>query len=167
MRQGDGLCELTTGAAWRSFAAPAFSQQTRLLSRRLAAFCLLVVTSSVLGCGDTNPFRMEKVTGRVVYEDGSVIPVDSIAIRFDSLTPPLDAKTHPRPGFAFTNPDGTFQQVTSHKANDGIVRGKHRVSLAVADGEQAPIPEVYRSPQTTPVEIDSANSPLEIRIARP
>ncbi|MEO0529939.1 MAG: hypothetical protein AAF266_05095 [Planctomycetota bacterium] len=137
------------------------------LASRSRSLGLIAVVAVAVGCSQQDPYRKVKVSGQVLYEDGEAIPVGSIAIRFDSTLPPVDAKTHPRPGFAFTDADGSFASASTKGHDDGIVVGKHRVSLGVADGAPGAIPAVYQAPQTSPLEIDTAELPLEIRIARP
>jgi hypothetical protein len=43
------------------------------------------------GCGGTgNPFDSVPVSGKVTYEDGSVIPVQGMKVYFHCLEPPKD-----------------------------------------------------------------------------
>jgi len=63
-----------------------------------------------------------------------------------------------------------FGQATSHKPGDGLVRGKHKVT--VVDIFLAPLPpEVvppeYANPATTPLEVDTADAPFHIKIRKP
>jgi hypothetical protein len=81
------------------------------------------------GCGGGDPFQHASVSGKVTYEDGSPIVADVLTLMFHPQATPIDAKTHPRPGVASVNKDGTFSSATTHKANDGLVRGKHKVIL--------------------------------------
>lgn len=119
---------------------------------------------------------MQPVSGTVRYEDGSLIPSESIIIRFEPLTPPLDDKTHPRPGKAMVNPtDGSFESVTTYRYGDGIVRGRHKVLIsertsasATQDGPSKPlIPEEYRDPDRTPLEVDARDAPFDFKIPAP
>ena len=130
----------------------------------------------MVGCGAGDPFPMEQISGTVRYEDGSLIPSKSIIVRFEPLASPLNEKTHPRPGNAQVNPaDGSFHTVTTYKYGDGIVRGRHKVLIseraATLGAEDAPVkmlvPEAYRDSATTPLEIDSGDSPFEFKIAKP
>jgi hypothetical protein len=135
--------------------------------------CVLApILSVATGCGSERPFPMHQVSGTVRYEDGSPIPSESIIIRFEPLTPPLDQKTHPRPGKAKVDPaDGSFQNVTTYSYGDGIIRGRHKVLLSERLGQDSLakplIPETYRDPATTPLEVDSSDSPFDLKVSRP
>jgi hypothetical protein len=125
----------------------------------------------LLGCGSREPFAYVPVSGKVTYEDGSLIPIDGLKVIFVSQTPPVDPKIHPRPGVATVDrATGTFTSATSHKANDGLVRGKHKVTLSPA----GPMPSVasllpaeYRDTNTTPLEVDTAQQPFELKVRKP
>ena len=111
-----------------------------------------------------------KVTGRVTYEDGTTIPADSIEIWFASQAPPVDEMTHPRPAKAAVNvSDGSFSKITSHKPGDGVVKGKHKVAIfAYQDGEISDaVPKEYVNAATTPLVVDTAEAPWEIKIKKP
>ena len=57
------------------------------------------------GCGSREPFELVKVSGRITYEDGTLIPAEGNSVRlfFYPQTPPRDPKTYPRPGTADVN----------------------------------------------------------------
>ena len=134
-----------------------------------AAVCVVGVGAA--GCSGGNAYELVQVSGTVTYEDGSLIPANSIMLKFDPQAGPVDAKTHARKGFAQVNvSDGTFAYATTHKHADGLVAGKHKV-LVVAyakDGAAANVvPNEYRRPDTTPVEIDTENLPLVIKVRKP
>lgn len=123
------------------------------------------------GCSDGNPYDLVSVSGTVTYDDGSLIPADSIILKFEPQAAALDAKTHPRKGFAKVDvASGSFDVATTHKHGDGLVAGKHKVLIftTTSDGKQTPlIPREYLNPATTPIEIDTANQPLEIKVHKP
>ena len=133
-------------------------------SSRYGSFLAFLVLATVLGCSN-EPFPMVEVSGRMTYEDGTPIQGGRIRLRFESLTPPLDEKTHPRPGVAYLNEDGTFEEVTTHKYADGIVRGDHRVVVEI-EGESSGVPEVYKTTQT-PLLINSDDAPFDFLVPRP
>lgn len=131
----------------------------------MAAASLVLFAS---GCGGSSPYPMTKVSGKVLYEDGESIPAETIAIRFDSLESALDAKTHPRPGMAATGPEGAFEVVTTSDYADGIITGKHKVQISATDAQgKNLIPPEYGNYETTPIEVNSADSPFEFRVPRP
>jgi hypothetical protein len=122
------------------------------------------------GCA-REPFRLVPVSGRITYEDGSPIPLDLLAVTFTSLAPPIDAKTHPRPATApVDRATGGFQAVTTHKFNDGLGQGKHKVTLTMLGGGVVPtslVPAEYLDPAKTPLEVDTAQLPFELKIHKP
>jgi len=141
-----------------------------LCKRYLVVSCLLV---SQIGCESDVPWDMVKVSGKVTYEDGTLIPASAIRLSFKSLAPPINSKVHPRPGRVSVNvEDGTFENVTTHKYGDGLIVGKHKVlvvALASESGQESSqvVPEDYTTSSATPIEIDTADSPLHIKVAKP
>jgi hypothetical protein len=138
-----------------------------------AAGLILAALGTVcfLGCSRSSPYDLVAVSGKVTYEDGSLIPADSIMLKFNPEAAPLDAKTHPRMGIAMVNvSDGSFEFATTHKHADGLVAGKHKV-LVVAYGKDGQadevVPQEYRHPATTPVEIDTDKLPFDIKVRKP
>ena len=143
----------------------------RTTTVRCALGLWVAATASVLGCSGGNPYDMVEVAGSVKYEDGSLIPADSIMVKFSPQAAPLDPKTHPRPAIASVDvSDGTFAFATTHKHADGIVAGKHKV-LVIAYGKNGTgtnvVPKAYEHPATTPVELDAGESPFEIKVQKP
>ena len=140
--------------------------------RRMAhATAICVAVACVVGCSGGSPYDLVDVSGKVTYDDGSLIPAGSIMLKFDPEAAALDAKTHPRKGFALVNvADGTFEYATTHKHADGLVAGKHKVLVVAyaAEGKTGDfVPKEYLRPDTTPLEVDTANLPLEIKIKKP
>lgn len=129
-------------------------------------FAVLLLT----GCGNGSPFKSVPVSGKVTYEDGSAIPVAGMKVFFHSLEPAKDGM-HPRPGTAGTGSDGTFTEVTSYKFNDGLVLGKHKVSLVCEEGGKLTnkIPIECARPEKTPltVEVTKSGQFLEIKVPKP
>lgn len=137
-------------------------------SYELLAGLLLIVLA---GCDrSASPFDSVPVAGKVTYEDGSAIPVPGMTIFFHCLEPPVNGM-HPRPATAGTGPDGTFKDVTSYKFADGLVLGKHKVSLVAQKGDKltTAIPTEYAQPDKTPlrVEVTEWGQFLEIKVPRP
>jgi hypothetical protein len=119
----------------------------------------------VLGCKQ-GPFEFVPVEGKVVYEDGS--PVTGGQLQFVSQAPP-EGTSFPRPALAHIKGDGTFDAVTSHKFGDGLVAGRHKVAIQNAVGSDGKplVPEAFTSIATTPLEIDTADTPLTITVPKP
>jgi hypothetical protein len=138
---------MTKHEYWRSFA--------------VVGTCLLCLVG---GC-DNNPFSQVEVQGRVTYDDGSVIPAKGIRLIFKSETPPIDKKTHPRPGIAIVDvTDGSFDVVSTLKYGDGLIQGTHKVALQIAPPTL--VPSAYTSITSTPLVIDTADAPLHIKVPR-
>ena len=123
------------------------------------------------GCGPREPFRHASISGKITYEDGSLIPADTLVLTFIPQTAPINPKTYPRPGMAVVDKTtGTFNSATTHKLNDGLVQGKHKVTLAGANGRPLPrsiVPREYSDPAKTPLEVDTANQPFELKVRKP
>ncbi len=146
-------------------------RRTRRDRTRLAGWLLAAVGACAAGCSGASPYDLVEATGSVKYEDGSLIPAESIVIKFEPLAAALDAKTHPRKSYGTVNvADGTFDTVTTHKYGDGVVVGRHKVLIipTTTDGKITNlIPNEYRNVDTTPIEVDTDQQPMEIRVKKP
>ena len=141
----------------------------------LTALFVLVATVSILGCGSGQPWSPVPIRGKITYEDGSLIPAQSIRLYFSSQEPPKDSATVPRRGVVDVNvADGTFKEATTYRFGDGLIPGKHRVTVAASDSAgpnvgtgSKGVPREYASGTDTPLIIDTADAPLEIKIRKP
>jgi hypothetical protein len=137
-------------------------------------FCAIALFVGMLvGCGNgtSNPWTPVPVSGKITYEDGSLVQAKSVRLIFLPLAPPIDSKTVPRQGIGGLNTaDGTFGSPTTYKPNDGVIPGKFKLVISATDGERAlskKVPKEYASGATTPIELDTANTPFEIKIKKP
>jgi hypothetical protein len=132
----------------------------------IAIFCVFAA-----GCGSGDPFGYAQVSGKLSYEDGTLIPIDNITLTFYPQAAPIDAKTYPRPGMATVDKTtGAFGNVTSHKAGDGLVRGKHKVTITDANRKPLSpslVPPEYADPEKTLIEVDTNQQPFVLKIRKP
>ena len=147
--------------------------QVEATSNSWLSVCALasVVAGCAIGCSDGSPYNLVKVAGSVKYEDGSLIPAETIMLKFEPEAAALDAKTHPRKAYGRVNvADGAFDTMTTHQYGDGVVAGRHKVLIipTTSEGKVTKlVPDEYLNSATTPVEIDTDNQPLEIRVKKP
>jgi hypothetical protein len=122
------------------------------------------------GCGKNDPFDYVPVTGKLTYEDGTLLPV-AVQLTFYPIGGSVNIKTNARPGMVTTEKaTGEFRDVTSHRYGDGLVRGRHRVTLGGGNGR--PLPDSvaaaeYGDPDHTPLEVDTSKLPFEIKVKKP
>jgi hypothetical protein len=132
--------------------------------------CLILLVAVSTGCDSSEPFTYVQTTGKVTYEDGSLIQADYISVTFLPLAPPVDARTHPRPGYAEVNvADGTFKSTTSHKHGDGLTAGEHIVLIRAFDKEMTAtraIPIRYSDADTTPLRANTDDATFHFKIAK-
>ena len=127
----------------------------------------------VAGCGGDNPFDMVRVTGEVTYEDGSVIPASTVVVTFYPQADPIDAKTHPKFAVVYASgEDGSFPVVSTHEYGDGLIAGRHKVTVVARDENEQPtgaVPEVYASLDTTPLEVEvtGRSEHLKLKVPKP
>lgn len=137
----------------------------------LATLLIGLLFVAVSGCGK-EPFATIPVSGKVTYEDGSLIPAKQIRLEFIPQAEPVNAKLHPRPGTTYVNvADGTFAEVTSHKFADGLVVGKHKVVVVSLDDKESQtdvVPKLYQRSETTPLEIEVGpeTKTLELKVKK-
>ncbi|MGO9115014.1 MAG: hypothetical protein ACLP9L_37865 [Thermoguttaceae bacterium] len=127
------------------------------------AFGLMLVAAG--GCGPS----CVPVSGKVTYEDGSLIPADRIMVVF--LHAASADKKARRDGETLVDvKTGTFNSVTTLVPKDGIIRGEHKVLIVCyREGRVAPdlLDKVYADPEKTPLTADSSKSPFEFKLPRP
>lgn len=132
----------------------------------------LLVGAGILlasGCGSSNPYETVPARGTIKFADGSPIEAARIDVEFISQTPPVDAATHPRPGIAAVDPNTGEFIVSTYAYGDGLIVGRHRVTVVAYDEQRRPLKAIgaeYRSPETSPLEIEADGAELELRIER-
>jgi hypothetical protein len=152
-----------------TWTAPIDSPHMRSTWSRTAAFILIAAV--IAGCNNSgNPFTSVPVSGKLTFEDGTLIPVPGIKLFFHCLEPPK-GNMHPRPAQVSVEADGTFKDITTYKFGDGLVLGKHSVTVvALENGRPSKkIPAEYAFPQKSPlvVEVTSSGQVLEIKVPKP
>ena len=141
-----------------------------------ALFSALVIFASIAGCGSNVPFDFAPVHGKVTYEDGSLIKADSILVTFNPITVKEKGKMVPPGGQTYVNvQDGTFSAVSSHRKDDGVAVGRHKVVVVAfqkgPNGSPVPssaVPSIYTKESTTPLEIDvnSKDQYLDLKVRK-
>jgi hypothetical protein len=130
-----------------------------------AAFLLMLG-----GCsGGDDPYGYQKVSGTVTYEDGTPLPGE-VYVYFSSEAPPVGNK-HAKQGTVQLEKNGDFKDVTSHHYADGIVRGKHKVTLRGGNNSALPatvVPPEYCDVKKTPIEVDTEQpNSFVIKVKKP
>jgi hypothetical protein len=128
--------------------------------------CCFAACFLALGCGSSEPFDYLPVHGKVTYDDGTPVPGGQLQFTSEA---PAKGTMHPRPGNAKIKPDGTFDSATTHTFGDGLVPGKHKVSFIFATDANGKslVPPAYSDSSSSPLEIDTANQPIEIKVPKP
>jgi hypothetical protein len=145
----------------------------RFSSALIAGLSIFAITT---GCGSSVPFDFVPVHGKVTYDDGSLIEADSILVTFNPIAAEEKGRMVPPGGQTNVNvTDGTFSAVSSHRKDDGVAVGRHKVVVVAfkkgPNGMPVPTPAVpaaYRKESSTPleIEVDSNNQFLDLKISR-
>ncbi len=134
---------------------------------RLVSFVVLVI---ILGCHH-EPYSCVKVSGKVTFEDGSLIPADRIHLVFLSQVPPIDQKTPPKAGTAEADgKTGTFNLATTFAYGDGIIAGEHKVLIqCYRNGQLAHdlVADEYSTASKTPLRVQSSQAPFDLKVPKP
>lgn len=130
------------------------------------ALVLAVAAVTAAGCGQAGPFDYVPVSGHVVFEDGTPLAVGRVI--FQPLAEPVDG-AHPRAGAADLDSSGNFSSATSYKPGDGLVPGQHKVAImfAVDEDGRALVSKEFTRMTTTPLVVDTDDSPFTITVSRP
>ena len=126
---------------------------------------LLVMLAAAGGC-KREPFACVPVSGKVTYEDGSLIPAERIRLIFISQAPPVNQKVYPRDGSAMVDvKTGAFDWATTFARKDGIIAGEHKVLIqCTPDGL---VGREYDDRKNTPLTVNTSQSPFELKVAKP
>ena len=107
---------------------PVRSLLCMMFARSAAVVSTFMLAVSV-GC-QKQPYPCVPVSGKVIYEDGSLISAERISVTFLSQTPSTDPRVHPRAGTAVVDcKTGSFASATTFVAKDGIIPGEHKVLI--------------------------------------
>lgn len=139
-------------------------------ARRFACIIASLAVTFTLGCRK-DPYPCVKVSGKVTYEDGSLIPAERIRIQFVSQTPPIDPKTTPKTGTAEASKStGIFDSATTFVPGDGIIVGEHKVVIqCIRKGllTHDLVLEEYSDLAKTPLVVRSGESPFDFKLRKP
>jgi hypothetical protein len=121
------------------------------------------------GCKDAGPFDYVPVSGHLAYEDGTPLPAAGIRLAFEVQDKPPQGDAYQPSGDASVDAQGNFSCVTSHKYGDGLIPGKHKVTIYYATDAKGNllVPKEYTRPTTTPLTISTDQLPLDIKVPRP
>jgi hypothetical protein len=154
-------------------AAPGQKPAGLLLPGLAAAAVMASLALISRGCfgGSDDPFQYKRISGKICYEDGAIIPAKGLVLTFIPLETVSNNKRFARPGLALVDDKtGEFRSATTRKPSDGVVFGRHRVVLSVSTGEplsDVVVPVVYKDQIRSPLEVDTRDQPFDIRVARP
>ena len=131
----------------------------------------LWLIGSLSGCGGGTPYQTVKISGKVTYDDGSLIQAEDITLVFSPQVEAVDARTSAKKGTAVVNvADGTFSCASTYDYGDGVIPGKHKIAVQpIKGGVPAPglVPDNYMDPRKTTLErtIESAAA-LELTVPK-
>jgi hypothetical protein len=129
----------------------------------------LALAAVLSGCGSSGPYDYVPVSGTITYEDGSPIPLGGARLLFFPQEMPEAGAAVPRQAMANLDANGAFDCATSYKYGDGLIPGKHKVVIqgnSMVDGKQI-FPKAFNSESETPLVIDTADTPLVIKVPKP
>ncbi len=107
----------------------------------ISALCAALLMSAMCGCGGApaGGYPVVPVSGKVTWDDGTIIANPEMRLEFLPQVERIDKKTYPRNGTATIDAaDGTFTSATTDASGDGLIVGKHLVKLTafLADGSE-------------------------------
>ena len=133
----------------------------------LTVLCCLVSVSTLLGCGKSGP-SMGKVSGKVLFSDGTVPQGGVAVIRFE-VAPGSTAEKR-KAADSDIQSDGSYS-ITSMKPGDGAFYGEYKVVFTVLNSYRAGkslVEKKFTEASSTPFEcvIDSPSKVLDFTIEK-
>ncbi len=109
-------------------------QRTRY-GRAATALAAMVLLA---GCARDRPETIP-VSGKVTYEDGSLVPANRMELRFLAQPEVVRAKDYPPAATARVDTrDGTFSEMTTWMHGDGVIPGEYEVEVVRYGSEEEP-----------------------------
>jgi hypothetical protein len=126
----------------------------------VALFSTLVACGGCGGCGGSGTYR---VTGKVVFPDGTPLPHGTVLFNpvADPVADPAATAEDKRPtASGQIQTDGTFKLLT-YKDGDGAMPGKYRVGIRLPSRRPGEAP---KPPYIDPRFLSSATSGIEVEV---
>lgn len=125
--------------------------------------------AALSGCGSSGPYDYVPVSGTITYEDGSKIPLAGARLLFFPQDAPEIGSAVPRQAMANLDAEGGFDCATSYKYGDGLIPGKHKVVIQANPlvAGKLIFPKACNNESETPLVIDTADTPLAIKVPQP
>jgi hypothetical protein len=143
------------------------------LERTAAALSVAALAAlAACGCRKVAQAPTIPVSGKVTYEDGSLVPANQMELKFVTTQPELySQKDYPLAATARVDTrDGTFQEMTTWEHGDGVIAGEYDVEVLRYGDEKNPggyEAKVYRGEQVWPSRVTVAPDKREFHITIP
>lgn len=142
-------------------------------TRHLHYLLILPITLGIagfVGCGGDDSQNLVPVSGKVTYEDGSLIEAEQITITFFPESPGDKPLPNARGAMAIVDvKDGTFDSAMTRVSGDGMLVGSYQVVVRADDANSQLLdgfPQKYAERATTPIKVHTDDSPFHFRIAK-
>ena len=107
--------------------------------RTLAGIVAILVALAACGCKKVAEAPTIAVSGKVTYEDGSLVPANQIELRFLTQPELVQEKDYPTAATARVDTrDGTFREMTTWQHGDGVIAGQYDVEVIRYGDEDDP-----------------------------
>jgi hypothetical protein len=136
----------------------------------VTAIAVLAVAGAASGCRKGYQAPTIHVSGKVTYEDGSLVPANRMVVSF--LTPQklIEENYPPAATGQVDTRDGTFSELTTWEAGDGVIAGPHEVEVVRFGDEKDPggIKAIdYRGGRVWPNKVEVTPEKTEFHITIP
>ena len=141
-------------------------------ARRWAGIVAIMAAGTLCGCRKAEQPPTIPVSGKITYEDGSLVPANQIELRFLATQPDLyREKDYPTAATARVDTrDGTFKEMTTWQHGDGVIAGQYDVEVVRYGDEDNPggfEANSYRGERVWPSKVTVAPDKTEFHITIP
>lgn len=141
------------------------------LDAAMPAGLLLVVcfAFTTAGCSESKkPYTTAPVTGKVTYDDGSLIPIP-VNVVFVPQVEALSVKEPPSRAMGAVDPATGEFTLTTFKEGDGAILGMSKVLILPSEEWTDDVPEACTRPDITPLsqEVVKGENRVEIKVPKP
>jgi hypothetical protein len=118
---------------------------------------IAAAVTTAVGCGDSPPFSVVPIRGKVTYADGRPIPAAKIMLYFNPQDVQPQGDKFPRPTEVVVAADGAFSHASTWANGDGCIPGKHKVVVHAFNADSGlnttAVQARYREATTTPIQV--------------